>query len=109
MQTYKDLGSIKFSLYNMLESTKSEFTCCSINFARALVIGPILISSSFFLVESICSSCRTGDVLLVGMSSSIDTTLTYDVRNQEAQQLHHTKHNFSTATRKQTTRYSSKT
>jgi hypothetical protein len=33
-----------FSLINISGSARSEFTCCSSSFARALVIGPILTS-----------------------------------------------------------------
>jgi hypothetical protein len=45
IQTCKDLGSIKFSFVNKLYSVMSEFTCCSNNLARALVIGPVRRSS----------------------------------------------------------------
>jgi hypothetical protein len=45
IQTCKDLGNIKFSFVNKLYSVRSEFTCCSNNLARALVIGPVCRSS----------------------------------------------------------------
>jgi hypothetical protein len=45
IQTWKDLGSIKFSFVNKLYSVRSEFTRCSNNLARALVIGPVCRSS----------------------------------------------------------------
>src|SRR3954464_3762759 len=67
MHTYKDLGSIKSSTNKTSESIKSEFTCCSISFARALVIGPILISLELFTIGS---SVYVGGVTVVGMSSS---------------------------------------
>src|SRR3954465_15608299 len=67
MHTYKDLGSIKSSTNKTSESIKSEFTCCSISFARALVIGPILISLGLFTIGS---SVYVGGVTVVGMSSS---------------------------------------
>jgi hypothetical protein len=47
MQTCKDLVSIKFSFVNKLYSVRSEFTCCSNNLARALVIGPVRRSSGY--------------------------------------------------------------
>jgi hypothetical protein len=47
-----DLGSIKLSLNKTSGSIKSEFTCCSNSFARALVIGPILISLDLFAATS---------------------------------------------------------
>src|SRR6266540_4222854 len=62
-----DLGSIKFSLTQTLDSIKSEFTCCSNNFARALVIGPILTSLAFSCTAT-SSSGKDGKGL--GMSSS---------------------------------------
>src|SRR4051812_33707782 len=68
MHTYKDLGSIKSSTNKTSESIKSEFTCCSISFARALVIGPILISLGLFTIGS---SVYVGGVTVVGMSSSL--------------------------------------
>jgi hypothetical protein len=55
-----DLGSIKFSLYKRPGSIKSEFTSCCNSFARALVIGPILISLDFFAGTS-SSSKGLGD------------------------------------------------
>jgi hypothetical protein len=65
-----DLGSIKCSLNKRSGSTKSEFTCCSNSLARALVIGPILISLDFFTGTS--SSKGVGDNgCVIGMSSSI--------------------------------------
>src|SRR3954462_8602561 len=67
MHTYKDLGSIKSSTNKTSESIKSEFTCCSISFARALVMGPILISLGLFTIGS---SVYVGGVTVVGMSSS---------------------------------------
>src|SRR3954465_2395643 len=67
MHTYKDLGSIKSSTNKTSESIKSEFTCCSISFARALVIGPILISLGLFTIGS---SVYVGGATVVGMSSS---------------------------------------
>src|SRR3954464_12814852 len=67
MHTYKDLGSIKSSTNKTSESIKSEFTCCSISFARALVIGPILISLGLFTIGS---SVYVGGATIVGMSSS---------------------------------------
>jgi hypothetical protein len=45
IQTCKDLGSIKFSFVNKFYSVRSEFTCCSSNLTRALVIGPVRRSS----------------------------------------------------------------
>ena len=71
IQTYKDLGSIWFSIDTKSDSIKSEFTCCSINFARARVMGPILISSLDPLVAAMAwlSSCG-GDGSRVWMSSS---------------------------------------
>src|SRR3954467_7977311 len=68
MHTYKDLGSIKSSPNKTSESIKSEFTCCSISFARALVIGPILISLGLFTIGS---SVYVGGATVVGMSSSV--------------------------------------
>jgi hypothetical protein len=51
-------------------SIKSEFTCCSNSFARALVIGPILILLDFFATTS-SSSIGAGDNGgVIGMSSS---------------------------------------
>src|SRR3954471_12860347 len=67
MHTYKDLGSIKSSPNKTSESIKSEFTCCSISFARALVIGLILISLGLFTIGS---SVYVGGATVVGMSSS---------------------------------------
>src|SRR6266498_620524 len=67
-----DLGSIKFSLTQTLDSIKSEFTCCSNNFARALVIGPILTSLAFSCTAT-SSSGKDGKGL--GMSSSAKVLL----------------------------------
>jgi hypothetical protein len=65
-----DLGSIKLSLNKTSGSIKSEFTCCSNSFARALVIGPILISLDFFIATS-SSSIGAGDNGgVIAMSSS---------------------------------------
>jgi hypothetical protein len=65
-----DLGSIKLSLNKRSGSIKSEFTCCSNSFARALVIGPSLISLDFFAATS-SSSIGAGDNGgVIGMSSS---------------------------------------
>jgi hypothetical protein len=65
-----DLGSIELSLNKTSGSIKSEFTCCSNSFARALVIGPILISLDFFAATS-SSSIGAGDNGgVIGMSSS---------------------------------------
>ena len=50
---------------------RSRFTCCSINLARALVMGPILISSvEFFFAATGVSSLSCGEGVIVGMSSS---------------------------------------
>jgi hypothetical protein len=61
IQRYINLGSIKFSLINISGSARSEFTCCSSSFARALVIGPILTS-----LDVTFAAAGVG----VGMSSS---------------------------------------
>jgi hypothetical protein len=41
IQACKHLGSIKFSFVNKLYFVRSEFSYCSNNLARYLVIGPI--------------------------------------------------------------------
>jgi hypothetical protein len=70
IHTCIDLGSIKLSLNKTSGTIKSEFTCCSNSFARALVIGPILISLDFFAATS-SSSIGAGDNGgVIGMSSS---------------------------------------
>jgi hypothetical protein len=69
-----DLGSIKFSLNKRSGTIKSEFTCCSNSFARALVIGSILISLDFFAATS--SSKGVGDNGgIIRMSSSPRATV----------------------------------
>jgi hypothetical protein len=71
MHKYKDLGSIKFSSIKTSDSFRIKFTCCSSSLARALVIGPILISSlDFFLAATGSSSSSLGEGVMVGMSSS---------------------------------------
>jgi hypothetical protein len=78
IQTYKDLGSIWFSLDSKSDSIKSEFTCCSINFARARVMGPILISSLDPLVAAMAWLYLCGgDGSSVWMSSSQLPCLNY--------------------------------
>src|SRR3954466_14003665 len=67
MHINKDLGSIKSSPSKTSESIKSDVTCCSKSFARALVIGPILISLGLFIIGS---SLDVGGATVVGMSSS---------------------------------------
>src|SRR3954468_5551490 len=74
MHINKDLGSIKSSRSKTSESIKSEFTCCSKSFARALVIGPILISLGLFIIGS---SLDIGGATVVGMSSSDHQSLKY--------------------------------
>jgi hypothetical protein len=63
-----DLGSIKLSLNKTSGSIKSEFSCCSNSFARALVIGPILILLDFF-ASTPSSSIGARDIAgVIGMS-----------------------------------------
>jgi hypothetical protein len=64
-----DLGSIKFSVNKRSGSIKSEFTYCSNSFARALVIGPILISLDFFGATSSSSKGVGYNGGVIGMSS----------------------------------------
>jgi hypothetical protein len=69
-----DLGSIKLSLNKTSGSINSEFTCCSNSFARALVIGPILISLDFFAATSLSSIGAGDNGGVIGMSSSLHQT-----------------------------------
>ena len=83
---HKDLGSIKLSSKYIAFSTKREFTCCSSSLARALVIGPILISSlDLFFAATGSSSLSIGEGVMVGMSSSRTACAAHQV--QQARQL----------------------
>jgi hypothetical protein len=55
----------------MSDSTKSEFTCSSNSFARALVIGPILISLD---LSCAATSLVENDGKGLGMSSSANNS-----------------------------------
>jgi hypothetical protein len=63
-----ELGSIKFSVNKRLGLIKSEFTCCSNSFARALVIALVINKPQISNVETIADailSCRK--IYLVGI------------------------------------------
>ena len=72
----------------MSDSTKSEFTCCSSSFARALVVGPILISLD--LSCAISSLIENDNGVYVGVESEFyqlledkQTLLNYDIREEQ--------------------------
>jgi hypothetical protein len=57
----QNLGSTIFSLNRIPDSIKSELTYCLSSFARALVIGPILILLDLFFAATSSSSLGVGD------------------------------------------------
>jgi hypothetical protein len=76
IQACKHLGSIKFSFVNKLYSVRSEFSCCSNNLTRYLVIGPIHRSLGLCWTSTRPAMPSMEDGKKVGMPSSVSPPTT---------------------------------